>query len=199
LAVTLKVLCSLKLDLINANQPRRSIHVIIFFIGRFRTLWEEAVKKLFTSGTILILVVLVLIQFIPINRTNPPVTREVRWDSQETRDLAKRACFDCHSNESDWPWYSHIAPVSFWLANHIFEGRNRLNFSEWDKPNAKLEDVEETVKEGNMPPWYYTPIHAGARLTQDETNRLLAGLQATFQQDPPIPGDREGGEGGEGR
>jgi hypothetical protein len=153
---------------------------------------EDLMKKYLTSGTILILVVLIGIQLIPINRTNPPVTREVRWDSPETRDLAKRACFDCHSNETVWPWYSRIAPISFWVANHTSEGRNRLNFSEWDKPNTKPGEIEESIREGNMPPAYYLLMHSEARLTQEETAKLLSGLQATFQQDPPIPGRRGG-------
>ena len=143
-------------------------------------------KRIFTSGIILILVVLIGIQFFPIDRTNPPVTREIRWDSPETRLLAQRACFDCHSNETSWPWYSRIAPVSLILYNHVTEGRNHLNFSAWDQPNHDFEEVEEVLNEGKMPTRDYLLLHPKARLAQDEVARLQSGLRLSYQQDPPI-------------
>src|SRR5215831_3235209 len=79
---------------------------------------------------------LVLIQLIPFGRehTNPPVTQEPAWDSPGTRELAKRACFDCHSNETVWPWYSRVAPVSWLTQRDVNGGRRHVNFSEWNKP-----------------------------------------------------------------
>lgn len=144
-----------------------------------------------------------LIQLIPYGRdhSNPPVTAEPAWNSPETRALAITACFDCHSNETDWPWYTNIAPVS-WLSQHdVDEGRDVLNFSEWDRPQ-EAEDVSEVIQEGEMPPWYYGITHSGARLSDAEIERLIAGLEATFLADPPLEGgggeSGEGGEAGEG-
>ena len=104
------------------------------------------------------------------------------------RALAQRACFDCHTNATEWPWYSHIAPASFLVINHVNDGRRRLNFSEWEKPQrATLRDVEDNVTRGEMPIWNYAIVHQQAKLTTGETKQLLDGLQSTFLQDPPIP------------
>ena len=77
------------------------------------------------------IVVFLLIQLIPVKRTNPPVLSEPNWDSPETRALAKVACFDCHSNETVWPWFTKIAPASWLVYRDVTSGRRRLNFSEW--------------------------------------------------------------------
>ena len=145
-------------------------------------------KKLFFA-LVIVLLLFGAIQFIPVNTANPPVTREVKWDSSQTRALAARACFDCHSNETVWPWYAKIAPVSLYLANHINEGREKLNFSAWDQRNEDFEEVQEVVAEGEMPLWDYLLIHPEAKLSAAETQQLLDGLQATYQQDPPAGGD----------
>lgn len=131
---------------------------------------------------------LVLIQLVPYGRAhdNPPVRREPSWDRPETREMAARACFDCHSNQVRWPWYSHVAPVS-WLVQHdVDEAREHLNFSEWDRPQEDADEAAEEVAEGEMPLWYYTPVHPEARLSGAERRQLAAGLRATV------------GEGGEG-
>lgn len=141
-------------------------------------------------------VLLILMQLVPIDRTNPPVTREVNWDSPETRALAQRACFDCHSNETVYPWYDRIAPASWLVANHVGEGRERLNFSEWDRPNSEADEIVESVREGSMPTWDYMLLHGAARLSPAEQEALATGLAATLTQDPPIPG-REGRGGGD--
>ncbi|MCB9933207.1 MAG: heme-binding domain-containing protein [Planctomycetes bacterium] len=121
------------------------------------------------------------IQLVPYGRdhSNPPVTAEPQWDSTATRDLAKRACFDCHSNETVWPWYSHVAPVSWLLQRDVDEGRSKLNFSEWDKPQKEADEAAKEVREGEMPPWFYLPTHPEARLTDAEKQALIAGLEAT--------------------
>ncbi|MBL8055094.1 MAG: heme-binding domain-containing protein [Anaerolineales bacterium] len=133
-----------------------------------------------------IVVVAACLQLIPVDRTNPPVTREVTWDSAATQALARRACLDCHSNATVWPWDSYIAPASFLIANHVAEGRSQLNFSQWDQPNADFEEVSRNIQRGQMPPWDYVLMHPEAKLSAAETQQLVAGLQATFQQDPPI-------------
>ncbi len=134
------------------------------------------------GGVILFL----LLQLIPVDRTNPPITQEIKWDSAETRELAQRACFDCHSNETVWPWYSYVMPISRKVVGHVNHGRYHLNFSQWDGENEELAKVIETIEEGKMPLRDYLLLHPEARLTDAETEQLIAGLKATFQNDPPI-------------
>ena len=132
---------------------------------------------------------LVISQFVPLSRTNPPVTREVKWDSPQTRALAQRACFDCHSNVTTWPWYSRVTPTSFLVVSDVGDGRRRMNFSEWDKPQrATIMDVQHDIESGDMPVWQYLPMHPEARLSAAEKQQLLDGLRKTFAADPPIPG-----------
>jgi len=124
---------------------------------------------------------LVVIQVVPYGRAhdNPSVVAEPAWDSPATRDLAVRACYDCHSNETVWPWYSHVAPVSWLVARDVAEGREKLNFSQWGSAE-EADDVVETIQEGEMPPVYFELMHASARLTDAETRQLIAGLQTTI-------------------
>lgn len=125
---------------------------------------------------------LLAIQLIPYGRdhANPTVESEPTWDSSTTRELAVQACFDCHSNETEWPWYTSVAPVS-WLAQHdVEEGRRILNFSEWGRSYRSSHEAAETVLEGEMPPIYYLPTHADARLTDAEKRQLADGLSATL-------------------
>jgi cytochrome c551/c552 len=147
-------------------------------------------KRYLKWAGIALVVIFIGMQLIPLNRTDPPVTREVKWNSPQTQALAQRACNDCHSNQTTWPWDSYIAPASFLIVNHVDEGRRRLNFSEWDKPNSDFEEVSRTIRNGQMPMWDYVLIHPTAKLTSAETQQLLDGLQATFQHDPPIPRPR---------
>lgn len=127
-------------------------------------------------------VIFVAIQLVPYGRdhTNPPVKMEPSWDSAQTRELAVRACYDCHSNETRWPWYSHVAPVSWMVAYDVQEGRSVLNLSEMNRPQEEAAESAETVQEGEMPPMLYLPTHPEARLTPSERASLIAGLQATL-------------------
>jgi hypothetical protein len=125
-------------------------------------------------------------QLIPVDRENPPVTRELAWDSPPTRDLAVRACFDCHSNETVWPWYSYVAPISFRVSHHVTDGRRHLNFSTWDEPNEDLDEVLEQIEAAQMPLEDYLLMHGEARLTDQEKEQLLNGLKASFAADPPV-------------
>src|SRR5579863_3940803 len=124
----------------------------------------------------------ILIQLIPYghSHTNPPVTGEPSWNAPQTKDLIQRACFDCHSNETVFPWYSHVAPVSWLLQRDVNDGRSHLNFTEWDKPQKHAKDVAEQVKEGNMPPWFYLPMHPAARLTAAEKQALADGAEKSL-------------------
>jgi mono/diheme cytochrome c family protein len=138
------------------------------------------------------LIIFGLIQLIPYghNHTNPSVVQEPTWDSPETRALAKRACFDCHSNETTWPWYSSIAPVSWLVQRDVTEGRSRLNFSTWGQGEQEADEIARVINEGEMPPSFYLPLHPNARLTPAEKADLVKGLEATI-------GVSGGGEGGD--
>jgi len=136
--------------------------------------------------------VLLLIQVAPYGHAhaNPPVTGEPAWASPETRQLMVDACFGCHSNEVDWPWYSNIAPFSWVVTHHVDEGRERVNYSEFDTGQRSADETIEVIREGGMPPAYYTVLglHPDARLTDAEIETLVAGLSNT-----PGLGDDEGG------
>jgi hypothetical protein len=147
--------------------------------------------KVAVSAVAAALIVGLGIQLIPYGRdhTEPPVSAEPAWDSPRTRELAVAACFDCHSNEVSWPWYTNIAPMSWAAQRHVDGGRDKVNFSEWDRPQDEAEESAETVREGEMPPSYYNIVfHAGSRLDDQEKEELARGLEATFRADPPLGG-----------
>jgi hypothetical protein len=129
-----------------------------------------------------VLAVAVLIQLIPFghSHTNPPATKNAEWDSPQTQELMVRACFDCHSNQTTWPWYSNVAPMSWLVQRDVNEGRRHLNFSEWDGPQRHAKDVAEQIKEGEMPPWFYLPMHPDARLSDAEKQALIAGAEKSL-------------------
>ena len=134
--------------------------------------------------TLLVLVVLFgLVQLVPYGRdhTNPAVVAEPTWDSPATKDLAVRACYDCHSNETTWPWYSNIAPVSWLVQRDVEEARQNINFSEWPSnalfSQELMSSAAESVSEGKMPPLQFLIIHSEARLTTAEKNQLVLGFQ----------------------
>jgi hypothetical protein len=123
----------------------------------------------------------VAMQLVRCSRDNPPVTGEIQAPPA-VKAILERACYDCHSNETVWPWYSQIAPVS-WLIHHdVEEGREHLNFSEWtalpaDKRAHKLEEIQElAVEKSDMPLPYYLPVHSGARVSDADKQTLKAWL-----------------------
>jgi hypothetical protein len=133
----------------------------------------------------------VVAQAVPYGRShhNPPTTAEPRWDSAQTRDLAKRACFDCHSNLTTWPWYSNVAPVSWMVQRDVEGGRSQFDFSEWNKPqDVGAGDLVDAIHGGSMPPWYYTIAHPRAKLSTAEQDALVRGLVATLRRSPPLGG-----------
>lgn len=146
-------------------------------------------RRVIVIGAAAMIAAALAIQLIPYghSHSNPVVRAEPSWDSAETRTLVSRACRDCHSNETTWPWYSYVAPVSWAVQRHVSEGRNELNFSEWDR-SQEVDEIIEVVRDGSMPPRYYTLMHPEARLTGAEVEALMRGLQATF------PAQREGRE-----
>jgi len=122
--------------------------------------------------------VLVLLQLIPLDRSNPPVEREVPA-SQEVRQVLRRGCYDCHSNETRWPWYSHVAPISFLIYHDVHEARHHVNFSTWNRYDAKkrkkkFDNIGEEVEDGDMPLWYYVPLHPKADLDKADRALLMA-------------------------
>ncbi len=134
-----------------------------------------------------LVVAFVAIQLVPYGRahTNPAVVQEAPWDSPRTRELAVRACFDCHSNQTTWPWYSNVAPASWLLQHDVDEGREELNFDDWQKPYKEAKESGKTVREGEMPPWFYLPLHPHAKLTDEEKRALAEGLDATVGAKKP--------------
>jgi mono/diheme cytochrome c family protein len=147
-------------------------------------------KKILKYAGIGLVALLILIQFIPVSHANPGVTQEVQWDSPQTQELAQRACFDCHSNETTWPWYSYVAPASWLVIHHVDDGRRRLNFSEWDQPNENEREITKTISSDQMPLWDYLLLHPEAKLTDAEQQVLLDGLKQTLTNDPPIERQR---------
>jgi mono/diheme cytochrome c family protein len=126
--------------------------------------------------------VAVAIQLVPYGRahTNPEVKAEPQWDSPRTRELFFRACKNCHSNETEWPLYSNVAPIS-WLVQHdVDEGRHHFDVSEWGRKRNHGDEAAKMVREGEMPPWFYLPAHPEAWLSDAEHKQLVAGLVATF-------------------
>jgi hypothetical protein len=117
------------------------------------------------------------LQLIPVDRTNPPVRSEVDAPA-EVVAILRRACFDCHSHRTRWPWYSRVAPVSWWLISHVDHGRGDLNFSEWptfdfELREMALHDIQEQVSTEQMPLPSYLILHPEARLSQDDRKTLL--------------------------
>ena len=145
-------------------------------------------RRLLLWGALGLVGLFALIQLVPYGRdhSNPPVTSEPKWDSATTRTLADRACFDCHSNLTTWPWYSNVAPVSWLVQSDVNSGRDNFNFSEWNKPHeANADDMAEAIRGGSMPPWYYTIQHRDAKLNSQQKEALIRGLTATLGASPP--------------
>lgn len=132
-------------------------------------------------------ILLALAQLVPYGHstTNPPVTRAARIPDAVTRQLVSSACADCHSNLTKRWWATRIAPVSWLAESDVRGGRERLNLSEWDRPQPDLNDVIEAVQGGSMPPLQYRLAHAAARLSGAERDRLAAGLEHLYATDPP--------------
>jgi mono/diheme cytochrome c family protein len=155
-----------------------------------------ASKKRHVLRTVVIVLagIVVVMQLIPYGRdhSNPPVTAEPSWDSAQTRELASTACFDCHSNETEWPWYTNVAPMSWLVQRDVDEGRETLNFSEWDQPQSEeIDEIGDIVLEGEMPPMQYTLLHGAARLSDGDTQALADGLEATMEGSPPTLAEME--------
>jgi heme-binding protein len=137
-------------------------------------LFRKPTQLLLAVALMFVAAQIVAAQFAPAALTNPPVRSDLTA-SPEVKSILRRACYDCHSNETRWPWYSHVAPASWLIRDHVFEGRRRLNFSVWGDyaydPGTeaqKLNAIAKLATNSKMPPWYYKMTHSGARLTTME-------------------------------
>lgn len=153
-------------------------------------------KRISSKKIILtLLVILAVIQFFRINKNNPPVDQKKDFifkmhASPGIAHILKTSCYDCHSNETIYPWYTNVAPVSWWLKNHINEGRHHLNFSEWKnysskKADHKLKECVDMILEGEMPLYSYTLIHRDAVLNEEQRHALVVWLESlrTYESD----------------
>ncbi|MEO8503909.1 MAG: heme-binding domain-containing protein [Acidobacteriota bacterium] len=135
--------------------------------------------------------VLAAIQFVPVDRSNPTVETVVPA-TPEVRAVLRRACYDCHSNESVWPAYSRIAPISWLVAHDVHEGRDKLNFSTWNRLDATaqakaLRESWSEVDEGEMPPKLYLPLHKEARLSAADRALLREWTASAVSSSPNVP------------
>jgi len=172
--------------IIGLAPPVTLILVLIVIGGSFFTLrgpGRQQTPRVLAQFALLTLVTLVIIQVVPYGRqhSNPSTRNEPAWATPETRDLMVRACFDCHSNEVTWPWYSSVAPLSWAVTRHVDEGRDEVNYSDFGIDNKDDDDTIEVIVDNEMPPGYYTAfgLHAAGTLTADEKTALLAGLRNT--------------------
>ena len=150
------------------------------------------------SPLVVALVLLIVIQAVPYGgpHTNPPVRVEPSWDSERTRSLAVRVCFDCHSNATAWPWFSRVAPISWLIRRDVDRGRRVVNFSEWDRRQHEATDSARTLRTGEMPPRRYALLRTASRLSATERQDLIRGLDATFGARRPGTRGRTGDSSG---
>jgi hypothetical protein len=139
-------------------------------------------KRIVLMGGIVAAALFVVLQLVPYGRerTNPPVVAEPQWDSPRTRQLAQRACFDCHSHLTVWPLYARIAPASWLVFRDVQHGRAYLNFSDW-KGWERWETIANAVTNGSMPPRQYLLLHPEARLSTAERQELIFGIRRTIE------------------
>ncbi len=133
-------------------------------------------KWLFRAGLVFV-AALSAIQFIPVERSNPPLEDDIAAPD-EVKKVLRRSCYDCHSNETRWPWYARVAPVSWLIARDVEEGRRELNFSVWNKFTGarrarKFKEIVEQVEQGKMPQWYYVLLHPDAKLAPGDKELIL--------------------------
>ena len=135
------------------------------------------------SVGIALLVIIIVMQFFAIDKSNVTVDPAKDFVVQvkapaDVINILKVACYDCHSNESIYPWYTNVAPVSWWVKSHINDGRKHLNFSVWNDYNdkrksKKIKECIEEIEEGEMPLKSYTIIHKDAELSKEQQKILV--------------------------
>lgn len=130
----------------------------------------------------IILAIIIGIQLIPYGwtKSNPPIVDEPAWDSPDTRQVFMKACGDCHSNETKYPWYSYVAPVSWLVQTDVDKGRADFNISEWNRKHNEGDEAAREFRKGSMPPKIFMITHSDANLKGIERDKFLQGLIATF-------------------
>jgi hypothetical protein len=131
-------------------------------------------------AAISVALVLLAMQLVPYgwHHSNPPVVQDAPWPDAQSAAIARESCYGCHSNETDWPVYSYVAPMSWLVRRDVDRGRDQLNFSRWDRDADEADDAVRVIRDGAMPPSQYTLIHRGAKLTDAEATALIAALQS---------------------
>ncbi len=132
---------------------------------------------------IIVGVVIVVLQLIPIERNNPPIQTQINWDSEFTKATFYKACADCHSNETKWPWYSYIAPISYLISYDVTTGRYHFNISEIN--DDERDEAAREVRKGAMPMAVYLPLHSEANLNEADKLKFIEGLIKTFGDEDP--------------
>lgn len=129
------------------------------------------------------ILVFVLIQLVPFghNHANPATVSEPQWSSPEARALVKTSCFQCHSNETNWTWYSNIAPASWLIQYDVNAGRGKFNLSDWNNNPGELDEMIQVIQEGEMPPIQYTLFHPSARLNDTQKQDLIDALNSSIK------------------
>jgi len=127
--------------------------------------------------------VIILLQLIPVDRKNPPINATINWDSEFTKQTFYNACADCHSNETKWPWYSYIAPISYVVSYDVVTGRKHFNISE--NTSDEREEAAREVRRGTMPMAIYLPAHPKAKLSESDKQKFIQGLVKTFGDKDP--------------
>ena len=139
-------------------------------------------RRILKYAVLVLVFLFVAIQFVQPDRTNPPVDSSSAFEavakpSPEVASLLRRACYDCHSHNTVWPWYAYVAPVSWLVADDVKTARRNLNFSQWnllgpEMSRTRLKEACQEVKEGGMPLWNYRLMHPEARLTEADIKTL---------------------------
>jgi len=155
------------------------------------------VKKISAAALVGIPGALLIAQFITIQRTNPPLRGDLTAPPQ-IKTLLRRACYDCHSNETRWSWHTYVAPISWLVERDVKRGRQELNFSEWGSyypttRRRKLQWMDRALREETMPPWTYRVLHPGAGLTQHELIALEKWIESEIADQPQKQSEDKGG------
>ena len=143
----------------------------------------KKIRKYILWFVITTVVIFGLIQLVPFghNHNNPPVVSEPNWASPQARALAKEHCFQCHSNGTDWPWYSNIAPASWLISMDVIKGRQHFNFSDWQNRPGELNEMVEVIQNGKMPPIQYWMFHPNSRLDSQQKQDLIQALESSIR------------------
>jgi len=141
-------------------------------------------KKLKWAVCFVVLIIIGILSIaFPVDHTNPTVTGEIEAP-EEVMAILRLACYDCHSNETKWPWYSYVAPVSWLVSDDVQDGRKHMNFSVWDTYNDKqkrhkIKNIVKLVREGEMPLWFYVPLHPDSDVLPEDIEILAAWSKST--------------------